>query len=68
MAGKLECAGKQGDVLKSHQTKMPTTGMGGKGKIMSPVENFPNVGSRTGMPTGQVTGKSKIDSPVASNQ
>lgn len=70
MAAKgVDFAGKQGEGMKSRtETAMPTGKMGGKGKIESPVANFPTGRSNTAMPTGQVTGKTKIDSPVASSK
>ena len=62
----IEFAGKQGsDLSKGKSTGMSTTGMGGKGKIDSPVSNFPSVSNSTSMPTGKVTGKTAIDSPVS---
>lgn len=69
MAAKgVEFAGKQGEGIKTHSNPLPTSGMGGKGKIDSPVANFPKGASKTDMPTGPVTGKTVIDSPVASNK
>ena len=69
MAGKLDFTGKQGEGLASAKTTgMPTGGMGGKGKIDSPVSNFPTGMNTTAMPKGQVSGKVKIDSPVAYNK
>ena len=64
----VDFAGKQGEGIKgTTNTGMPTSKMGGKGKIDSPVANFPSVGNKTSMPKGKVTGKTAIDSPVASN-
>ena len=56
------------DTKAKTSTDMPTSGMGGKGKIDSPVANFPSGMSNTSMPKGKTPSKSIIDSPVAGNQ
>lgn len=64
----IEFAGSIGEGIKgTSSTNMATTGMGGKGKIDSPVAGFPTGSNSTAMPKGKVTGKGKIDSPVAGN-
>jgi len=64
----IDFAGNQGDGIKSHSNPLPNKGMGGKGKIDSPVANFGTGAAKTDMPKGNVTGKTAIDSPVASNK
>ena len=60
----VDFTGNQGEGIKSHKTDMPTKGMGGKGKIESPVSTFPNNANKTDMPKGKTPGGSIIDSPV----
>ena len=61
----VDFTGNQGkDLAKGKSTGMSTKGMGGKGKIDSPVANFPSVASNTAMPKGKVVGKTSIVSPV----
>ena len=60
----LEFAGNQGEGLKKRSNPLPTKGMGGKGVIDSPVENFPSNSNKTDMPKGKTPGGSLIDSPT----
>jgi hypothetical protein len=60
----IDFSGDVGEGLKERKNPLPSSGMGGKGVIDSPVENFTTNSAKSPMSKASVPGKNVIDSPA----